>query len=63
VDAIKAFFVEENVDRQFNVPTFVRVVDNRGNERLFAPPEEAKVASLISVAGRQEIYTPVTCSP
>lgn len=39
VDAIKAFFVEENVDRQFNVPTFVRVVDNRGNERHFAPPE------------------------
>ncbi|GLR91328.1 hypothetical protein [Bradyrhizobium iriomotense] len=32
IDSIKQHFKEQNMEREFNVPTFVRVVDNRGNE-------------------------------
>lgn len=31
-DSIKLYFREKNMERQFNVPTFVKVVDNRGND-------------------------------
>jgi hypothetical protein len=32
VDSIKAFFRDQQMERTFNVPTFSRLVDNRGNE-------------------------------
>ncbi|QOZ69204.1 hypothetical protein [Bradyrhizobium arachidis] len=32
IDSIKQHFREQNMERQFNVPTFTRVVDNRGND-------------------------------
>lgn len=32
IDSIKQHFKEQNMERQFNVPTFTRVVDNRGND-------------------------------
>lgn len=32
IDSIKQHFREQNLERQFNVPTFIRVADNRGNE-------------------------------
>jgi hypothetical protein len=32
IDSIKQHFKEQNMERQFNVPTFIRVVDNRGND-------------------------------
>ena len=46
VDSIKAFFVEENVSRQFNVPMFVRVTDSLGNEHHFPPPAEGETRFL-----------------
>jgi hypothetical protein len=32
IDSMKQHFKEQNMERQFNVPTFIRVVDNRGND-------------------------------
>ena len=37
VDSLKLFFRDELMDRVFNVPTFSRVVDNRGNEKQLSP--------------------------
>lgn len=32
IDSIRKYFKERNMERQFNVPTFIRMVDNRGND-------------------------------
>jgi hypothetical protein len=37
IDSLKAFFRTQNMARTFNVPTFVRAVDNRGNEFHLSP--------------------------
>jgi hypothetical protein len=38
IDSLKAHFLEINLDKIFNVPTFTRVVDNKGNDVRFAEP-------------------------
>jgi hypothetical protein len=35
IDSLKAYFKEMNVEQQFNVPTFIRVVDNKGHDIHF----------------------------
>lgn len=40
IDSLKENYVEANLDKLFNVPTFTRVVDNLGNERRFVSPSE-----------------------
>jgi hypothetical protein len=46
IAATKAFFAEEGLARQFNVPTFVRFVDNHGNDHHFGPPREGGARSV-----------------
>ncbi len=46
IDSIKEFFREKNMDRLFNVPTFTRVVDNKGNDIRFTAPNESGYRSL-----------------
>jgi hypothetical protein len=37
IDSLKAYFTEMNVGREFNVPTLIRVVDNKGNDYDLPP--------------------------
>lgn len=35
IDSLKAYFAEVNLEQQFNVPTFIRMVDNKGHDVHF----------------------------
>jgi hypothetical protein len=39
IESVKKYFLENNLERRFNVPTFTRLVDSLGNERNFTGPE------------------------
>jgi hypothetical protein len=38
IDSLKAQFLEMNLNREFNVATFTRVMDNKGNDVHFTAP-------------------------
>jgi hypothetical protein len=46
IDSLKAFYREKNLDRIFDVPTFTRVVDNKGNDIRFSGPAKDGLHSL-----------------
>lgn len=41
IDSLKSYFTEMNVGREFNVPTLIRVVDNKGNDFHLHPSPHA----------------------
>jgi hypothetical protein len=55
IDSLKAFFQDKNMDRTFNVPTFVRVVDNRGNEFHLNPSDQTKFVD-VRATGKGDLY-------
>jgi hypothetical protein len=56
-DSLKAFFRNQNMARTFNVPTFTRVVDNRGNEFHLSPTPDGQGQFIdVRARGKGELY-------
>lgn len=57
IDSIKQHFREQTMERQFNVPTFIRVVDNRGNNfHLTSTPDQQIHFIDVRQRGAGELY-------
>lgn len=57
IDSIKQHFKEQNMERQFNVPTFIRVVDNRGNDfHLTSGPNDHMHFIDVRQRGNGDLY-------
>lgn len=57
IDSIKQHFREQNMERQFNVPTFIRVVDNRGNDfHLTSTPDQQVHFIDVRQRGNGDMY-------
>jgi hypothetical protein len=57
IDSIKLFFQEINMARTFNVPTFTRVFDNKGNNFHLNPrPEDQHQLIDIRTRGNGDLY-------
>ncbi|MEH2534434.1 hypothetical protein V1277_006270 [Bradyrhizobium sp. AZCC 1588] len=57
IDSIKQHFKEQNMEREFNVPTFIRVVDNRGNEfHLAHDPNQQMHVFDLRQQGNGDLY-------
>lgn len=57
IDSLKAFFLEKQMARVFNVPTFTRVVDTRGNDfRLTVPGDSAGHFVDVRERGKGDLY-------
>jgi hypothetical protein len=63
IDALKSFFWSQNVQRQFNVPTFVRVVDSKGNDFRIGIVEDDRTHFIdVRSSGRGDLYPKETIS-
>ncbi|MCK1497994.1 hypothetical protein [Bradyrhizobium sp. 188] len=57
IDSIKHHFKEQNMERQFNVPTFIRVADNRGNVfHLTSAPDQQMHFIDVRQQGNGDLY-------
>jgi hypothetical protein len=54
-DSIKAHFRRKNMEREFNVPTFIRVFDNRGNDFHLSPKPDFQFVD-VRTTGRGDLY-------
>jgi hypothetical protein len=60
-DSIKAHFRMKNMEREFNVPTFIRVFDNRGNDFHFSPKPHFQFVD-VRATGKGDLYVGETLS-
>ena len=60
-DSIKAHFRRESMEREFNVPTFIRVFDNRGNDFHLSPKPHFQFVDVCT-AGKGDLYVGETLS-
>jgi hypothetical protein len=57
IDSLKAYFVRRNMERIFNVPTFTRAVDNRGNDFHLSPKGEDQAQFIdVRTQGNGDLY-------
>jgi hypothetical protein len=57
IDSIKLFFEEINMARTFNVPTFTRVLDNKGNNFHLTPrPDDQAQFIDVRSRGKGDLY-------
>jgi hypothetical protein len=60
-DSIKAHFRRKNMDREFNVPTFIRVFDNLGNNFHLSPKPHFQFVD-VRATGKGDLYVGETLS-
>lgn len=57
IESIKAYFKERNMEREFNVPTFIRALDNKGNEFHFSLKMDGQGQFVdVREKGRGDLY-------
>ena len=54
-DFIKTHFRRKGMEKEFNVPTFIRVSDNRGNEFHFSPKPHSQFVD-VRTTGKGDLY-------
>ncbi|GAB9089227.1 Swt1 family HEPN domain-containing protein [Bradyrhizobium diazoefficiens] len=57
IDSIKSFYRGKNMEREFNVPTFIRATDNKGNEFHFTPKSDGQGQFVdVRQTGKGDLY-------
>lgn len=54
IDAVKYYFEQENMEKEFNVPTIIKITDSFGNETIPSETKETIHYQLIDPATKQQ---------